>query len=115
MAKIAVLGAGMVGSAIARVMSKHHKVVLFDGNPLQLKKCKGQNITTQVIDFKDLLELKKRIEHVDLVMGAVPGHLGYKVLEQVILSKKHGGYILFPGRWIKTAFTRKKKSSHSDL
>ncbi|MBK8514297.1 MAG: saccharopine dehydrogenase NADP-binding domain-containing protein [Saprospiraceae bacterium] len=89
MAKIAVLGAGMVGSAIARVMSKHHKVVLFDGNPLQLKKCKGQNITTQVIDFKDLLELKKRIEHVDLVMGAVPGHLGYKVLEQVILSKKN--------------------------
>lgn len=55
MAKIAVLGAGMVGSAIARVMSKHHKVVLFDGNPLQLKKCKGQNITTQVIDFKDLM------------------------------------------------------------
>ena len=89
MAKIAVLGAGMVGSAIARVMSKHHKVVLFDGNPLQLKKCKGQNITTQVIDFKDLLELKKRIELVDLVMGAVPGHLGYKVLEQVILSKKN--------------------------
>ena len=90
MLKISVLGAGMVGRAIAIDLSHTYHVKSFDINEDNLKKLSGYpNIETHKLDFNDFEKLKESINDSFLVMGAVPGFMGYKVLKAVIESKKN--------------------------
>ena len=90
MKKITVLGAGMVGCAIAIDLSKRFLIKSCDINPENLKGLENKkNITTQVCDISNNEELSKVIADADLVIGAVPGFMGYKMLEQVIRNKKN--------------------------
>ena len=90
MSKVIVLGAGMVGSAIAIDLAKNHQVSIADCNKKTLykvlKKCGDLN--TIILDFFNINELKITIKPFDLVVCAVPGFLGYQTLKAIIETKK---------------------------
>jgi saccharopine dehydrogenase-like NADP-dependent oxidoreductase len=87
---IAVLGAGMVGRAIALDLAKEYDVTSFDLNSMNLEELKGRNpsIQTASADFLRYDEYKNWLSSFDLVVTAVPGFMGYKTLEAVIKAGK---------------------------
>lgn len=91
MSNIIVLGAGMVGSAMAIDLAKNHKVTLTDLSKSTLEKIKNKfpQIETQVIDVTQAELLKKTIQPFDLIICAVPGFLGFNTLKNIIEAKKN--------------------------
>lgn len=91
MSNIIVLGAGMVGSAMAIDMAKKHTVTVTDINKTVLDKLKSrdQKLNTIVIDVTDKIALQKTIIAFDLVICAVPGFLGFETLKSIIEAKKN--------------------------
>jgi lysine 6-dehydrogenase len=87
---IAVLGAGMVGRAIALDLAKEYDVTSFDINSMNLEELKSRNasIQTASADFLRYDEYKNWLATFDLVVTAVPGFMGYKTLEAVINAGK---------------------------
>jgi len=86
MHSIIVLGAGMVGSAIAIDLAKKHKVTLTDVNQNVLNKVqqKCDALITQTLDVTQKEVLQTTIKQHDLVVCAVPGFLGYETLTNII-------------------------------
>jgi saccharopine dehydrogenase-like NADP-dependent oxidoreductase len=88
--KVIVLGAGLVGSTIAVELSKQYEVTVVDLNEgalSKLKRCFGiKGIQADVTERKTLENL---IEQADLVVGAVPGFLGFDVIKRVIDAGKN--------------------------
>ena len=86
MKNIIVLGAGMVGSAIAIDLSKKHNVSLTDFNQDALIKAyqKCNNLKTFLLDVTKKSTLQKTIKDFDLVVCAVPGFLGFETLKSII-------------------------------
>lgn len=86
MSKIIVLGAGMVGSAIAIDMAKNHNVTLTDVNKSVLVKVKQQHYSLKIqqLDVTNKVALQNTIKQYDLVICAVPGFLGFKTLKAII-------------------------------
>lgn len=87
--KIVVLGAGLVGKAIAIDLSKTFDVTSVDINEDALGELQKKGISTQRLDFSDLNKLSQLIAPFDLVVGAVPGFMGYKTAEAVIRAGKN--------------------------
>jgi lysine 6-dehydrogenase len=91
MSKIIVLGAGMVGSAIAIDLAKKHKVTLTDLLDNQLaktkEKCRSLNISK--LDVTEIGKLQSALKPFDLVVSAVPGFLGFNTLRQIIEAGKN--------------------------
>ena len=87
MAKIIVLGAGLVGSVMAKDLSKSHKVTSVDVSQKNLDKL--ADINTICADVSDKETLQNLIKDFDLVIGAVPGFMGYKMMEGVIENGKN--------------------------
>jgi saccharopine dehydrogenase-like NADP-dependent oxidoreductase len=87
---IAVLGAGMVGRTIAADLSTTFEVTSFDVSEsnLALLTEKGKVNTIQT-DLSDYSAYPTLLAYFNLVVCAVPGFMGYKALEAVILSKKN--------------------------
>ena len=90
MSNIIVLGAGMVGSAMAKDLSNNHNVLLTDLNASVLENVKNSfsSIETLQLDATNDNELSNAVKDKDLVLSAVPGFLGYKTLEKIIRLKK---------------------------
>ncbi len=86
--KIIVLGAGLVGKAMALDLSTDFDVTATDFNQEALDGLNGQNVKTAQLDFSDLDKLKKVIQPCDLVVGAVPGFMGLQTVKAVIESGK---------------------------
>lgn len=85
MKKIAVLGAGMVGRAMAVDLSKDYDVVSVDLDTEALSRIRRDHgLATRQADLSDPQQVMKTVAGFDLVVGAVPGFLGYRVLEAVI-------------------------------
>ena len=84
MAEIIVLGAGLVGSVIAKDLAKDHKVTVVDKSKEQLKKI--NHLNTICCDISNTEYLNNIISKFDLVIGAVPGFMGYKMMKDVILA-----------------------------
>jgi len=85
MKKIAVLGAGMVGRAMAIDLAKDYDVVSVDLDTEALSRLRRDHgIATRQADLSDPQQVMKTVAGMDLVVGAVPGFLGYRVLEAVI-------------------------------
>ena len=86
MSKVIVLGAGMVGSAIAIDMSKKHQVTLTDLSESVLSKVKHKcnDLTIKQMDVMDVRILQSTIKQHDLVINAVPGFLGFDTLKAII-------------------------------
>lgn len=90
MAKIVVLGAGMVGSAIARDLNKKHQVTSVDYDTTTLKNLQKRfGLKTQQADLSNVKEIKRVIEKADIVVGAVPGFMGFDTCKTVIEAGKN--------------------------
>jgi saccharopine dehydrogenase-like NADP-dependent oxidoreductase len=89
--KIAVLGAGMVGSAIALDLAGRHHVTAFDvsENNLALLTKRNPRIETQKADLRSYESYPQMLKDYELVVTAVPGFMGYKTLETVINCGKN--------------------------
>lgn len=88
---IAVLGAGMVGQAIALDLAKDHEVTSFDLNASNLDELKKRNAAIQTVaaDLSLFAEYNNWLSPFDIIVTAVPGFLGYKTLEAVINAGKN--------------------------
>jgi len=84
--KIAVLGSGMVGSAIALDLASRHHVTAFDLSKENLARLNKRNprVETRKEDLKNYESYPRLLASFDLVVTAVPGFMGYKTLEAVI-------------------------------
>ncbi|MBN2857874.1 MAG: saccharopine dehydrogenase NADP-binding domain-containing protein, partial [Candidatus Delongbacteria bacterium] len=88
--KIVVLGAGMVGSAIAVDLKKHHDVKSADISKDNLAILNIEyGIETEVADLRNIKVLKNIIKDSDLVVNAVPGFMGYETVKTVIECGKN--------------------------
>ena len=89
MKKIIILGAGMVGKAMAIDMAKNHDVTSTDIDTESLNFLSNNyKIKTQVLDVTNEDALAKAIADFDLVISAVPGFLGLQTMKAVIKNKK---------------------------
>lgn len=88
---IAVLGAGMVGRAIALDLANDYEVTSFDLAGTNLEELKKRNDSIQVAaaDLSDIKIYDDLLKPFDVVVIAVPGHMGYKTLEAVINAGKN--------------------------
>jgi len=91
MSKIIVLGAGMVGSAMAIDLAKKHELTLTDlsQDALDRVKKKCSDLSIQVLDASDKVKLQKTIQSFELVVNAVPGFLGFETLRSIIEAGKN--------------------------
>jgi saccharopine dehydrogenase-like NADP-dependent oxidoreductase len=84
--KIAVLGAGMVGSAIAVDLASDFDVTAFDASEHNLKLLREKNSTIQMqqADLSYFEKYQGWLSPFDIVVTAVPGFMGFAVLKTVI-------------------------------
>jgi lysine 6-dehydrogenase len=88
--KVIVLGAGMVGSAMAADLAGDFEVTCADINAESLRRLSEKlDVKTKQTDFSKGDELKKLIAPFDLVIGAVPGFLGFETLKAIIEAGKN--------------------------
>src|SRR6187401_208659 len=89
--KIAVLGSGMVGSAIAMDLASRHHVTAFDVSNANVDLLKKRNprIETQQGDLRDYSSYPQLLSSFNIVVTAVPGFMGYKTLEAAINCGKN--------------------------
>lgn len=87
--KIIVLGAGLVGKAIAKDLAKDHDVTSVDASEEALRSIGHPAIATIKADLRDAGTLRQIISAADLVVGAVPGFLGFTTAKTVIESCKN--------------------------
>ena len=89
--QIAILGAGMVGRAMALDLAAKYNVTSFDvsGHALQLLTQKNNTIKTIKTDLSDYSNYDSMLKGFDFVISAVPGFMGYLTLEAIINAKKN--------------------------
>ena len=96
MAKIIVIGAGMVGSAMARDLAVNHQVTSADRNTEALGKLNSEfGINALTLDVTDKAALQSAVSAFDLVVCAVPGFLGFQTLKWLIEAGKDVADISF--------------------
>lgn len=95
MASVIVLGAGRVGAAMARDLAADGalEVAAADASPDALRRLKAAvpegAIRTLPVDLGDEGSLAKVVEGHDLVVGAVPGPMGFETLRRVLSAGAH--------------------------
>lgn len=82
--KIAVLGAGLVGKAIATDLATAFEVTAADISREALDSLKQHGVRTREMDLSDRKAVVDFVSQFDLVVGAVPGFMGYKTVSAVI-------------------------------
>jgi lysine 6-dehydrogenase len=89
--QIAILGAGMVGRAMAIDLAAKYNVTSFDisNQSLQLLAEKNNNIQCIQTDLSDYKNYNTLLKPFDFVISAVPGFMGYKTLEAIITADKN--------------------------
>lgn len=90
--KAMVLGGGMVGATMARDLAgdPQFEVTIADVNPANLARAASiPNVHTIRADASDPRELKRVIEPVDIVLGALPSRLGFNTLRTMIESGRN--------------------------
>ncbi len=89
--KCLVLGAGLVGSAIAidLAMDQDMDVTVADVNQSSLDKLKSQHINVIYVDLSDSQTLKSTVMDFDIIVGALPGFMGFETLKAIIEAGKN--------------------------
>lgn len=89
--QIAILGAGMVGRAMAIDLAAKYRVSSFDisNQSLQILADKNKNIQCVQTDLTDYKNYSTLLKPFDFVISAVPGFMGYKTLEAIITAGKN--------------------------
>lgn len=84
--RVAVLGTGRVGAAIVRDLAAtgQWEVCAYDGSAAALGSLASEGIFTRRSDLSSPTELASAVDGCDLVVGAVPGFLGYQVAKTVL-------------------------------
>jgi len=86
--KIIVLGTGLVGSAIAIDLSRDYQVTAVDLSTDSFSRLNNHNVETLQSDLSVPGEITNQIAEFDLVIGALPGHMGFMALKSVIEAGK---------------------------
>ena len=89
--KIIVLGAGLVGNVIASDLAKNlnNRVSVADLNQDRLEELNDKaDIQTILVDLSKKQMIKEIIKDFDIVIGALPGFMGYETLKTVIDAGK---------------------------
>jgi lysine 6-dehydrogenase len=91
MSKIIVLGAGMVGSAMAIDLATAHEVTLTDirTDRLDYVKSRCMDLSVMLLNVTNEKDLKEAIQPFDMVVCAVPGFLGFATLKSIIEAGKN--------------------------
>lgn len=87
--KVVVLGAGLVGKTMAIDLAKSYEVTSVDISEAALAELKKAGVATQQADLSDSKSLKALVAPFDLVIGAVPGFMGYETVKAVIEAGKN--------------------------
>ncbi|TVR75811.1 MAG: saccharopine dehydrogenase [Chitinophagaceae bacterium] len=95
---ILILGSGMVGCLIAVELHKNHKVTVIDASSENLKSLDSYEDIKKIhrrVNFDDMSELE--IDKYDLIVGALPGSIGFKTAQKVLgLGKNYIDISFFP-------------------
>jgi saccharopine dehydrogenase-like NADP-dependent oxidoreductase len=89
MSKVVVLGAGLVGKAIAIDLARSFDVTSVDINGDALAELQVRGIKTIKTDLSDVNNLAAVISKYDLIIGAVPGFMGFQTALTVAESGKN--------------------------
>ena len=91
MSNIIVLGAGMVGSAIAADLSQKHSITLADISIQRLQHIKKKYPKIEILqmDICVAKKLKLALAAFDFVVCAVPGFMGFLTIKTVIEAGKN--------------------------
>ena len=94
--KITVLGAGMMGRAVAFDLEKYSnfsKITVADKDEQTLQSAKfflkGKKIDFAIINVNDLKDVRKHFQHVDIVISAVPYRFNYNMTKIAVETKTH--------------------------
>lgn len=87
---IAVLGGGRVGSAIARDLAAEDDfdVVVVDLDPTAVDSMTEFGAKGMVADLSDPGAISRAVKDADLVVGAVPGSLGFRTVARVLQERR---------------------------
>ena len=88
MKTIIVLGSGMVGRVMAHDLSKDFEVTAADVSPANLARLEGTSIKRLRADLSSAAAVRDIVRGHDLVVGSVPGSMGYATLQAVISAGK---------------------------
>jgi lysine 6-dehydrogenase len=88
MKSIFVLGSGMVGRVIALDLSREFDVTAVDVSQANLAGLEGTAVKPLRADLSSPTALREIIAGCDLVIGAVPGSMGFATLREVIAAGK---------------------------
>jgi len=87
---IAVLGAGQIGTVIARMLAEQgHRVTLADASASQLAHAIVRNVVTEVVDASDLDALRRLLSRCDIVVSALPYFLNRGIARIAVETKTH--------------------------
>lgn len=96
-ATIAVLGAGLIGRAIALDLAEATAVTVYDLDAKRLAAFAGTNVTSKQADLSQRAEVALAVENADLVILALPGFMGFSALASIIdLGKSVVDISFFP-------------------
>ena len=88
MAHVFVLGAGLVGHAIARDLAEEYDVTVLDRDQERLHALAETCVKTLCLDCVNGPEWLQELEAADLVVNALPGSIGFATLEKLLTLKK---------------------------
>ena len=89
MKNIVVLGCGLVGRVMAEDLSQNYNVTSVDISQDNLDKIRSKKVDKICKDVSDFKTLDDIIKNFDLVVGALPGFMGYETMKRVIMAKKN--------------------------
>jgi saccharopine dehydrogenase-like NADP-dependent oxidoreductase len=84
--RIVVLGGGRVGGAIVRDLAadEDYSVLVVDVDPVRVERLTDLGADGVIADLSTPKNVAKAVADADLVVGAVPGFLGYQTVEEVL-------------------------------
>jgi lysine 6-dehydrogenase len=86
--RVTVLGAGLVGNAIAADLSHDFDVTSVDRDRKALEKLKGKHgIEIIVADLSDRETMRGSVQGADIIVGALPGFMGYEMIRTLAPEK----------------------------
>jgi saccharopine dehydrogenase-like NADP-dependent oxidoreductase len=88
MSKVVVLGSGLVGCAIAIDLAGQYDTTAIDLNTDGFPKLNEKGVKTRQADLSVPGEIADQVGDFDLVVGALPGFMGYSALKDVITAGK---------------------------
>jgi saccharopine dehydrogenase-like NADP-dependent oxidoreductase len=96
MKKVAVLGAGMIGSLIAGDLSDEYNVTVVDKDSHKLNLLReNSSIRTIISDLNSEIKVQEIIIDYDLIICALPGFMGFKALKSIVSEGKNAVDISF--------------------